>query len=110
MKGTDEGTKANQLLANFFGEVKLTKELVFKSSLGFESNNSTNSSFLDPYRTGSGRAYRGIGTNETNIDFTWLNENTLTYSRAFTSGHRLTALAGFSTQQFVWDGDQSGSP
>jgi len=104
MKGKDEGTKANQLLANFFGEVKLTKELAFKSSLGFESNNSTNSSFIDPYRTGSGRAYRGIGTNTTNIDFTWLNENTLTYTKPIGDGHRLTALAGFSTQQFVWDG------
>lgn len=104
MKGTDEGTKANQLLANFFGELNLTKDLVFKSSLGFESNNAAKRSFVDPYRTGSGRAYRGIGTNNTNIDFTWLNENTFTYSRSLTGGHRFTALAGFTVQQFKWDG------
>lgn len=104
MKGKDEGTKANQLLANFFGEVNLTKELVFKSTLGFESNNSTWSSFTDPYRTGSGRAYRGIGSNKTNIDFTWLNENTLTYSGTFEGGHRFTALAGFTAQRYEWNG------
>lgn len=104
MKGREEGTKSNQLIASFFGDLSLTKDLVFKSSLGFESNNSTNSSFVDPYRTGSGRAYRGIGTNATNIDFTWLNENTLTYSRSFSGGHRFTALAGFTVQQFEWDG------
>lgn len=104
MKGREEGTKENQMLANFFGELDLTKDLVFKSSLGIESNNSANSSFVDPYRTGSGRAYRGIGTNATNIDFTWLNENTLTYSASFKEGHRFTALAGFTVQQFEWDG------
>ncbi|MGV8094379.1 MAG: TonB-dependent receptor [Mangrovibacterium sp.] len=104
MKGTDEGTKSNQLLANFFGEVKLIKELVFKSSLGFESNNSTWGSFVDPYRTGSGRAYKGIGRNTTNIDFTWLNENTLTYTGSLAGGHRFSALAGFTTQRFEWNG------
>ncbi len=104
MKGSDEGTKSNQLLANIFGEVKLTRDLVFKSSLGLESNNSTWSSFTDPYRTGYGRANRGIASNKTNIDFTWLNENTLTYTQTFGKGHRVSALAGFTVQQFEWNG------
>ncbi len=104
MKGREEGTKSNQLLANIFGEINLMKELVFKSSVGLESNNSTWHSFLDPYRTGSGRAYKGIGSNKTNMDFAWLSENTLTYTSRVMNGHRFTALAGFTAQQYKWDG------
>lgn len=106
MKGTDEETKASQLLANIFGEVTLMKDLVFKTSVGLESNDSNWDSFTDPYRTNSGRAYKGIGSHKTNTDFTWLSESTLTYTKAIAEGHRLTAMGGFTVQQYEWDGTE----
>jgi len=102
MKGPKEGTKANQLMANIFSEVSLTKELVFKSLLGLESNNSIWSYFIDPYRTAFGRANKGIGRNSTNMDFTWLTENTFTFTKSI-ANHKFTVLTGFTAQQYDWN-------
>lgn len=103
MKGTDQKAKTNKFMGNVFAELNLTKDLVFKTTGGLETNTYSNGSFVDPYRTGSGRAYKGIGTNSTNIDYTWLFDNTLTYSKAF-GDHRFSVMGGISTQHYDWNG------
>ncbi len=98
-------TKDINLLTNAFVEYKPIEGLVIKSSLNAELYN-RKYEFFSP-STATYRINRPIPTNseaiwEDRSDFSWLNENTANYSKAF-GDHSFSLLGGFTYQRFRRD-------
>ena len=96
--GTDRGYKNQRLLGGFHADVNLIPELIFRSNIGIDYSNAAFDSFLDPIRSGWGRANGGIGNYNTNLSNFWINDNTLSYDKAL-GKHKIGALAGFVLQK-----------
>ena len=96
--GTDKSYKNQRLLGGFHAELNFLPELKFRSNIGIDYSNAAFDSFLDPIRTGWGRANGGIGNYTTNLSNYWINDNTLSYNKLF-GKHNVSALGGFVLQK-----------
>jgi len=94
----DEETSNNRLIGNVFTEIRLFKDLKFRSSVGADVSNAVYEFYVDPVRTVYGRQNHGISNVSKSEYMSLLNENTLTYAKYF-GKNSLTALAGFSVQE-----------
>ena len=103
MKGAENESNSTQLLANMYAELKLAKDLKFKSSLAVESNNYAYNSFTNPYLTAYGRSKSGIGVAQTKRDLTWLIENTLNYKFKIDEKQNLDLLGGITQQKYDYN-------
>jgi TonB-linked SusC/RagA family outer membrane protein len=92
--------KNTRIFANFFAEYEPIKGLKLRSSFGGEYRNFRNdvfrpsTSFLG---TLNGGGYAQIVTNN---NYNWLNENTITYDKAFNKEHAINFVGGFTYQEF----------
>ena len=84
----------NRLHGNVYGEVKIIKNLKFKSLLGFEHSNGIYTSFQNPTDTRYGRTMDGLASESDNEFTYWISENTLNYTQQF-GKHNISVLAGF---------------
>jgi TonB-linked SusC/RagA family outer membrane protein len=89
-----------RLFGNFFAEYELVKGLKLRTSFGGEYRNYRNDVFR-PSTTYLG-ALNGGGYAQvvTNNNYNWLNENTITYDKAFNKAHSLNLVGGFTYQEF----------
>ncbi|HTF30004.1 MAG TPA: SusC/RagA family TonB-linked outer membrane protein, partial [Flavitalea sp.] len=88
----------NRVLANAAISYKIAKGLVLRVSGGIESNDSKS----DFYQTKRFQNNINGIANVSTTDFTsLLNENTLSYTNTFNKKHRLSAVAGFTYQDFL---------
>ncbi|MBC9797026.1 SusC/RagA family TonB-linked outer membrane protein [Sinomicrobium weinanense] len=92
-------TVTSRLLGNVFAEYSLTENLDFRTSFGIDLLNTKSSTFGPNFlkRTENSRGEASVSTLNA---LTWLNENTLTYNKTFENGNNLTALLGFTLQEF----------
>ena len=85
------------------GNVDLTfnlhKNLVFKSTGGFNFNNIKKKQYY-PSNVGAGRNTTGKGIQSDVLRKVWLNDNVLTYSNKF-DNHSVTAMLGTSVQTSI---------
>lgn len=95
--GTYTKNLNDRLLANVGADVKLLKGLVFQSRFGIDYQNNLATSFLDPFLTVNGRNTHGQQSQTRATIFTWLSEQTLTYSATWGKSH-FSALAGWTAQ------------
>ena len=89
----------NRLLANVFSEFTLAKGLTFRTSGGIDYFNSTRDFYspeILPFSIGTSRG----DINQTQV-FSWLNENTLNYTRNIGNNHTLNLLGGFTQQTLI---------
>jgi len=98
----------DRILGTVFGEYDILKNLVFKVSFGTDIIINKEKSYLPS------TIYEGLITNgEARIGHadskTWLNENTLTYTKVFAEKHNLNILAGYTQQSSSREFDTSGS-
>ena len=93
----EEDYTNNRFLSNVFAEVKLFKDLKFRSNLGADVSNGVYEFYVDPIRTVYGRQNHGVSNLSKQEYLSWLSENTLTYSKYF-GRNSLTALVGMSVQ------------
>ncbi|MBL4677644.1 MAG: TonB-dependent receptor [Mucilaginibacter sp.] len=100
--GSTRPYKNQRLLGNAYGEIKFTKDLKFRSSLGLDYINAVSDYFLDPYLTSYGRQNNGIARNETNLTNYWISDNTLTYTKKL-GKHNFTVLGGFVAQKYRYE-------
>ncbi|NEU09091.1 TonB-dependent receptor [Flavihumibacter sp. R14] len=100
--GTDRGYKNQRLLAGVHADLNIMKDLKFRTNLGIDYSNAAFDSFLDPIRTGYGRANGGIGVYTTNLTNFWINDNTLTYNKVV-GDHNFSALGGFVLQKTKYE-------
>lgn len=90
-------TLGNRIFANAFADVKLWEGLTLRTSLGGNLENTKNNYYVTR-NIGLGMGTNGMARVSANMGREWLNENTLTFDRAFGQQHHLTALAGYTVQ------------
>lgn len=99
--------KTNRTFGNIFLDYKITNDLVFKITLGGDQINVKEDYYNPAFIQDTGiTAKARIGVNQS---FSWLNENTLTYTKTFGGKHNLTALGGFSRQKLTRETVTAGS-
>jgi TonB-linked SusC/RagA family outer membrane protein len=95
------GTTGFRTLANMYAEYEIVKDLKFKTLFGADYFDARTSFFSpsDLGRAGVMAPVIPIGNASSSRDFTWLNENTLTYDKTIREKHRINILAGFTSQK-----------
>jgi len=88
-----------RLFANAFGEYEIISGLKFKTSLGGELLNFRGDVFR-PNTSYLGKTTNGYAGVNTNNNYNWLNENTLTYDKQFGGIHAINVVAGWTYQQW----------
>ncbi|MHA7056379.1 SusC/RagA family TonB-linked outer membrane protein [Aquimarina sp. M1] len=98
-------TKTNRYLVNFSADYSITQELSAKVTLGYDNSESTSINVLSSEITGFNNGAPGNGRGALNdIDVeNQLLEVTLNYEKEF-GNSKLSALAGFSYQEFARSG------
>ena len=86
-----------RLLANIFGQAEIIDGLEFRSSFGTDYADRWRFTYF-PRTTLQGELTNGQAIRGSASTSSWLNENTLTYSREFTEDHRLNVLGGYTRQ------------
>jgi TonB-linked SusC/RagA family outer membrane protein len=93
--------KRNGGTGTIFAEWEIIKDLTYRINLngGIQQNNRNR--YLPSYvDTDASRAPRmAQGSNDNRNDLDWVIEQTLTLQRTFAERHKLTALAGYTTQK-----------
>src|SRR5690606_15621054 len=95
----DAVTNTSRLLGNVFAELEIIDNLNLRTSLGIDEV-TTKASTFGPNFLKQSEGSLGEATVSDLKALTWLNENILTYNHSFNETDRLTALAGFTMQQF----------
>ena len=90
-------------LVNMYGEYEIIKDLKFKVSVGADFSSATEKRYI-PSTTFLGATTVGAGYEGTNNRYSWLNENTLTYSKTINHIHAIEIVGGFSIQRFDTSG------
>jgi len=96
----------NVLVANFYAEYNLTKELRLRITGGVNRSMQKNQVFYNS-NTSRGNPQSPVGTNGPNgsINFlstnNWINENTLTYNKSITPNHQINAVVGATYQETI---------
>ncbi len=85
---------SNNVLGNTTFEIKLTKDLSFKTLLGLEYANTLNDYFSPIIFEND----RGSGSQTSYYRSSFLNENTLRYSKTFNDIHTINVVAGYTYQ------------
>ena len=102
-KGTN---KRYRTLGTIFGEYQIINGLSFRTSLNLDNTDNIATTYVPYITTGTQAARTFTGTNNllaaTSGSYnsyrrqTFVNENTLTYSKAFKQSHNINMLAGFA--------------
>ncbi|SEN84606.1 TonB-linked outer membrane protein, SusC/RagA family [bacterium A37T11] len=93
---TMDQVKSNRILANVAFTYKPIPELAIKIAGGIENNDDRS----DSYKTTNFVNSAGVATSSSTQDMSKLSENTITYSKIFTEKHDLSAVVGFTYQDF----------
>lgn len=100
-------TDVFRTLGDFYGEYEIIPGLKGKVSIGADVSNTRQNQF-NPTNSSSGYATNGLASIGANKVSTWVNENTLTYSKTLDK-HSFTILAGYTTQTSTGVFNTSGS-
>ncbi|UKT64934.1 SusC/RagA family TonB-linked outer membrane protein [Pedobacter mucosus] len=92
--------RTTRVLGNSFLEFTFSKGLTFKTTFGGDIS-SSKSNYYATRLAQVGASSNGIASIGNNQIVSWLNENTLNYSKTFASIHSLNAVAGFTNQ--AWE-------
>jgi TonB-dependent starch-binding outer membrane protein SusC len=103
-------TTTFRFLGNIYGEYTLLDGLVAKVSFGTDIINNKQNRYIPS------DIYQGANSNPTGkasvgakFASTWLNENTLSYSKTFQNNHSLNVVAGYTQQAFEVESVIAGS-
>jgi len=95
-----------RVLANTFLEFKILNGLTFRTTLGSDISSVKSNGYATRFLTavpdnlpvGNGNGAASVSNNQV---VSWLNENTLNYSKIFAVKHSFNAIAGFTSQ--AWE-------
>lgn len=96
--GLDREFNSQRFLGNLYFEIKPIKNFKFKTNVGIDNSFGVFDSFLDPFRTGFGRALQGRAINTTNKNSYYIIENTLSYNTELEK-HKIEGLIGAVNQK-----------
>lgn len=78
---TDDKTWGNRFMGNFYGDVKLKKNLAFRSSFGMDYDNSRGANYQQKYRVSATQRYDTTTLTQSEMEkYRWIWDNTLTYT------------------------------
>jgi TonB-linked SusC/RagA family outer membrane protein len=92
-----DNVKSNKVLANAFLLFKPVEALTLKVYGGIENSDDRS----DYYRTLNYINSQGVASVTANQFTSLLNENTISYAKTFNQKHNLSAVAGFTYQDFI---------
>lgn len=98
----------NRLLGSVYGDYNITPDLKFRVLFGLDGILTRQQYYL-PRSVLSGLQQGGMASITNSQSFTWLNENTLTYTKTFNKVHSLTVLAGYTQQGNRTESDYAAS-
>jgi len=93
-----------RLLMNIYADVKLGKDLVFRTELGTDIQNVDNFAFQPTYQYGTIVNDQNKSRRQFSHNYYWIWKNYLTYSKTFGERHNVTVMAGQEAQESSWDG------
>lgn len=96
--GLDREFNSRRFLGNIYLEAKFLKNFTYRFNYGIDHNSGVFNSFLDPLRTGFGRALNGQSIYNTNSTEYYIIDNTINY-KAEVKKHKVEALAGMVIQK-----------
>ena len=94
-------SKTFRVFLNSFLDYEIVKDLKLKVSVGTDDSFNREDIFR-PNTTYLGLTTNGYAQINNPINFNWLNENTLTYTKQIDKNQTITALAGYTFQQFKY--------
>lgn len=100
-------SSTSRLLGTVFGEYELADGLTFKVLFGTDANNTNDNNYI-PSTIYEGATTKGSATIGFLKSSSWLNENTLNYSKEF-NHHAINALVGFTQQEYERDITRTGA-
>ncbi|SMB88966.1 TonB-dependent receptor plug [Hymenobacter roseosalivarius DSM 11622] len=95
----DEATVTRGLI-NVAGEYEILKGLKLRIAGGVDIFGNLRNQFI-PSTVFVGQNTNGSATKASNSNYSWLNENTLTFDRALNENNALNVVIGLTSQQFV---------
>ncbi|MDB5087277.1 MAG: TonB-dependent receptor [Mucilaginibacter sp.] len=93
-----------RVFLNGYGEYEIVQGLKLRVSVGTDDRFGRERIFR-PNTTYLGLTTNGFGQIITPVNYDWLNENTLTYTKKFAKIHSITAMIGYTYQQFKFTTD-----
>lgn len=103
MLNTDVSTNL-RVFVNSYADYEIIKNLKLKVSMGTDDRFNRESIFR-PNTTYLGLTNNGFAQIITPINYNWLNENTLSYNTVINKIHSISAVAGFTYQEFKYTTD-----
>lgn len=96
--GLDRKFESTRVLANLYIQAKIARDFTFKTNLGIDNGKGAFNSFLDPFRTGFGRAIKGQSIRTSSDNFYYIFDNTLNYKKIIDK-HKFDGLIGSVIQK-----------
>ncbi|MFY0608561.1 MAG: TonB-dependent receptor [Cyclobacteriaceae bacterium] len=100
----EDDTRTNRVLTSFTAEYNLTSSLSAKVNFGLDQSSSIREGFI-PTTVIRGEQANGEGEISNAANTNILTELTLNYQKTIADGHELSALVGYTYQQFDYEGD-----
>jgi TonB-linked SusC/RagA family outer membrane protein len=97
-KNVDNSTHGYNMLGSVFGEIRLYKDLHFKSTFGLQANFWNDRTWAPSYHWNSSVNENDYLYERYNKSTTWVWDNYFTYEKTF-GEHSITAMAGTSAQE-----------
>jgi TonB-linked SusC/RagA family outer membrane protein len=83
-----------RLMANFYGEANILKNLTLRSEFAIDNNQTQNINFNPTYHWGPLISTENILQDQRSTSFGWIWKNYLTYNLQLSGGHTITAMMG----------------
>ncbi|WP_179351636.1 SusC/RagA family TonB-linked outer membrane protein [Winogradskyella vidalii] len=100
--GSDREYNSQRFLGNIYLQAKFLNGFTYKFNYGIDNSNGIYDYFLDPFKTGYGRALGGQSINNTNSSKYYIVENTVNYKKNIKK-HNVEVLLGSVNQKFLWE-------
>jgi TonB-linked SusC/RagA family outer membrane protein len=100
--GLEREFNSKRFLGNIFLEAKFLKNFTYKFNYGIDQNGGIFNSFLDPTRTGFGRAIGGQSIYNTNDSEYYIIDNTISFKKDL-ENHKIDALVGMVIQKNAFE-------
>lgn len=98
---TDDKTWGNRFMGNLYGDLKLKKNLSFRSAFGLDYDNSRGANYQQRYRVSATQKYDTTTLTQSEMEkYRWIWDNTLTYTPTLKKGHHLSILAGHTAERY----------
>jgi TonB-dependent starch-binding outer membrane protein SusC len=96
--GTQNNLRVLRIFGNVFADIKILKDLTFRTSIGSDLNAAKRGEYSSRTLTLAGRNANGTARITNANAQGWLTENTLTYKKNIGPDHHFELLGGFTSQ------------